>query len=230
MLLPLEVRLFWVGGEGQCWAISWLPEKNQPWSQRIRLLSRKPVPRSFQAAWGWKPSVVGTFWDGAANLLVSLAGRPTVVGECSPYPELPGGKEGQGSEEDKGVRMGVDAASTQGCDKGGADGRIQPSWSCVFLQLPSNVQLEEGWEQEEKEIVMGWGDQDPIERDNSWSFFWRFYLGKRSQFFKVLLFTISFWVQGTVLSAWNLFRYFMLKARGPQPLGSNAWWSEVELM
>ena len=28
------------------------PRENQPWSQRIRLLSRKPVSRSFQAAWG----------------------------------------------------------------------------------------------------------------------------------------------------------------------------------
>ena len=67
-----------------------------------------------------------------------------MVGECSPYPELPGGKERQGIEEDKGVRTGVGAASPQGCDKGRADGRIQPSWSCVFLQLPSNVRLEEG--------------------------------------------------------------------------------------
>lgn len=87
---------------------------------------------------------MGTFWDGAASLLVSWQEGQAVVGECSPYPELPGGKERQGSEEDKGVGTGVGAASTQGCDKGRADGRIQLSWSCVFLQLPSNVRLEEG--------------------------------------------------------------------------------------
>ena len=45
-----------------------------------------------------------------------------MVGECSPHPELPRGKGRQVSKEAKGVRTGVDAASTQGYDKGRADG------------------------------------------------------------------------------------------------------------
>ena len=50
-----------------------------------------------------------------------------MVGECSPYPELPGGKERQGIEEDKGVRTGVGAALLRARSWAGSLGELTGS-------------------------------------------------------------------------------------------------------
>lgn len=48
---------------------------------------------------------------------------PAVAGACSPYPELPGSKERQGSEGAEGSSKGVGGASAQGREKGRVDGQ-----------------------------------------------------------------------------------------------------------